>query len=155
MRKQYLKFHERGEAMNHGGKFKKVGKSEKKLHGPRKLIVCGYPDLEQRALLSLLEKNDFNDLPVIFVTNQDSKKAISELLTLDDRSGQDGFSDMRRAIIMSGFTQNELHRLMTAYRNSGLSTQLWATLTPISENWPVEKLLGELAAEAEAFKKQR
>ena len=141
--------------MNHGGKFKKVGKSEKKLHGPRKLIVCGYPDLEQRALLSLLEKNDFNDLPVIFVTNQDSKKAISELLTLDDRSGQDGFSDMRRAIIMSGFTQNELHRLMTAYRNSGLSTQLWATLTPISENWPVEKLLGELAAEAEAFKKQR
>ena len=139
--------------MNHGGKFKKVGKSEKKLHGPRKLIVCGYPDLEQRALLSLLEKNDFNDLPVIFVTNQDSKKAISELLTLEDRSGQDGFSDMRRAIIMSGFTQNELHRLMTAYRNSGLSTQLWATLTPISENWPVEKLLGELAAEAEAFKK--
>ncbi|MBE9570378.1 MAG: DUF3783 domain-containing protein [Proteobacteria bacterium] len=141
--------------MNHGGKFRKVGKSEKKLHGHRKLIVCGYPDLEQRALLSLLEKNDFNDLPVIFVTNQDSKKAISELLTLDDRSGQDGFSDMRRAIIMSGFTQNELHRLMTAYRNSGLSTQLWATLTPVSENWPVEKLLGELAAEAEAFKKQR
>ena len=141
--------------MNHGGKFKKVGKSEKKLHGPRKLIVCGYPDLEQHALLSLLEKNDFNDLPVIFVTNQDSKKAISELLTLDDRSGQDEFSDMRRAIIMSGFTQNELHRLMTAYRNSGLSTQLWATLTPISENWPVEKLLGELAAEAETFKKQR
>ncbi len=141
--------------MNHGGKFRKVGKSEKKLHGPRKLIVCGYPDLEQRALLSLLEKNDFNDLPVIFVTNRDSKKTISELLTLDDRSGQDEFSDMRRAIIMSGFTQNELHRLMTAYRNSGLSTQLWATLTPISENWPVEKLLGELAAEAEAFKKQR
>ncbi len=141
--------------MNHGGEFKKVGKSEKKLHGPRKLIVCGYPELDQRALLSLLEKDDFKDLPVIFVTNRDSKKTISELLTLDDRSGQDEVSDMRRAIIMSGFTQNELHRLMTAYRNSGLSTQLWATLTPISENWPVEKLLGELAAEAEAFKKQR
>jgi hypothetical protein len=155
MQKQYSKFHERGEAMNHEGKFKKVGKSEKRLHGPRKLIVCGYPELEQRALLSLLEKNDFKDLPVIFVTNRDSKKTISELLTLDERSGQDEVSDMRRAIIMSGFTQNELHRLMTAYRNSGLSTQLWATLTPISENWPIEKLLGELAAEAEAFKNQR
>jgi hypothetical protein len=155
MHKQYLQFHKRGEAMNHGGKFKKVGKSEKRLHGPRKLIVCGYPDLEQRALLSLLEKNDFKDLPVIFVTNRDSKKTISELLTLDNRPDQDEASDMKRAIIMSGFTQNELHRLMTAYRNSGLSTQLWATLTPISENWPIEKLLGELAAEAEAFKKQR
>ena len=141
--------------MNHDGKFRKVGKSEEKLYGPRKLIVCGYPDLDRRALLSLLEKNNFNDLPVIFVTTQDLKKTISELLTLDDRSGQDEFSQMERALILSGFTQNELHRLMKAYRNSGLSTQLWATLTPISENWPVEKLLGELAAEAAAFKKQR
>ena len=141
--------------MNHGGKFRKVEKSEKKLHGPRKLIVCGYPDLDRRALLSLLAENGFKDLPVIFVTTQDSKKTLSDILTLDDRSGQDDFSQMERALIMSGFTQNELHRLMTAYRNSGLPTQLWATVTPISENWPVEKLLGELAAEAEAFKKQR
>ena len=141
--------------MNHGGKFKKVGKTEKKLHGPRKLIVCGYPDLEQRSLLSLLEKNDFNDLPVIFVTNPDSKKTISELLTLDDRSGQDEFSDMRRAIIMSGFTQKELHTLMAAYRGFELPAQLWATLTPVSENWSVADLLDELVAEAEAIKKQR
>jgi hypothetical protein len=141
--------------MNHDGKFRKVEKSEKKLHGPRKLIVCGYPDLDRRALLSLLAENDFNDLPVIFVTTQDLKKTISELLTLDDRSGQDAFSRMERALILSGFTQNELHRLMKAYRNSRMSTQLWATVTPISENWPVEKLLGELAAEAAAFKKQR
>ena len=141
--------------MNHDGKFRKVEKSEKKLHGPRKLIVCGYPDLDRRALLSLLVENDCNDLPVIFVTTRDLKKTISELLTLADRSGQDEISRMERALILSGFTQNELHRLMKAYRNSGLSTQLWATVTPISENWPVEKLLGELAAEAAAFKKQR
>jgi hypothetical protein len=141
--------------MNHDGKFRKVEKSEKKLHGPRKLIVCGYPDLDRRALLSLLAENDFNDLPVIFVTTQDLKKTISELLTLDDKSGQDAFSRMERALILSGFTQNELHRLMKAYRNSRMSTQLWATVTPISESWPVEKLLGELAAEAAAFKKQR
>jgi len=141
--------------MNHGGKFRKVKKSQKKMHGPRKLIVCGYPDLDRRALLSLLAENDFNDLPVIFVTSRDLKKTISELLTLADKSGHDTFSRMERALIMSGFTQNELHRLMKAYRNSGLPKQLWATVTPISENWPVEKLLGELSAEAAAFKKQR
>jgi len=141
--------------MNHGGKFRKVKKSQKKMYGPRKLIVCGYPDLDRRALLSLLAENDFNDLPVIFVTTRDLKKTISELLTLSDRSGHDASSRMERALIMSGFTQNELHRLMKAYRNSGLPKQLWATVTPISENWPVEKLLGELSAEAAAFKKQR
>ena len=62
---------------------------------------------------------------------------------------------MRRAIIMSGFTQRELHKLMTAYRQSELPSQLWATLTPISENWSITSLLEELAAEAEAIKKQR
>jgi hypothetical protein len=53
---------------------------------------------------------------------------------------------------MSGFTQEELHILMNAYRNAGLPAQLWATLTPISENWTLEMLLTELSKEAEAFK---
>jgi len=56
---------------------------------------------------------------------------------------------------MSGFTQKELHKLMTAYRQAELPSQLWATLTPISENWSIANLLEELAAEAEAIKKQR
>jgi len=33
--------------------------------------------------------------------------------------------------------------------------QLWATLTPISENWSVTNLLEELTAESEAIKKQK
>jgi hypothetical protein len=44
---------------------------------------------------------------------------------------------------------------MAAYRGSELPSQLWATLTPVSENWFVADLLDELAAEAEAIKKQR
>jgi len=44
---------------------------------------------------------------------------------------------------------------MTAYRLVELPSQLWATLTPISENWSVTNLLEELAAESEAIKKQR
>jgi hypothetical protein len=56
-------------------------------------------------------------------------------------------------MIMSGFTQQEVHTIMSAYRKVGLPNQFWATLTPVSETWPIEKLLGELAAEAEAMKK--
>jgi len=51
--------------------------------------------------------------------------------------------------------QKELHKLMTAYRLAELPSQLWATLTPISENWSTANLLEELAAESEAIKKQR
>ena len=141
--------------MSHEGKFNKVGKSDKKMYGPRKLLVCGYPEPEQRALLSLLEENGLSAFPVIFATNGDLQRTLKEVLDSDDRQGQGEVSDMKRAVIMSGFTQKELHTLMTAYRGSDLPPQLWATLTPISENWSVADLLAELAAEAEAIKKQR
>ncbi len=52
------------------------------------------------------------------------------------------------------FTQKELHTLMGAYRRAGLAKQLWATLTPTSEDWSLSDLLEELAREAEAVKKQ-
>ncbi len=141
--------------MSHENKFKKVGKSEKKMYGPRKLLVCGYTEPSQRALLSLVKENGFDSFPVIFATNGDLQKTLKEVLDSDDRQGQGEASDMKRAVIMSGLTQKELHTLMAAYRGSELPAQLWATLTPVSEAWSVADLLDELAAEAEAMKKQR
>ncbi|MBW1705147.1 MAG: DUF3783 domain-containing protein [Deltaproteobacteria bacterium] len=141
--------------MSHEGKFKKVGKSGKKMYGHRKLLVCGYPEREQRELLSLLRENGLSDLPVIFVTSGDLQRTLKEVLDSGDRHDEGEVSGMKRAVIMSGFTQKELHALMTAYRRSELPVQLWATLTPVSENWSVADLLDELAAEAEAIKKQR
>jgi hypothetical protein len=141
--------------MSHEGEFKKVDKSERKMYGPRKLLVCGYSESEQLGFLSLLEKNGFVDLPVIFVTSGETSRTLKEVLTSDDRSGRGEVSDMKRAVIMSGFTQKELHTLMKGYRVSGMQKQLWATLTPVSENWPVADLLEELAAEAEAIDRQR
>ena len=131
--------------------FSKVEKSEKRMFGPQVLIVCGYLTSEQSSLLALLEQNDLTERPIIFVTGIDMDKVLKEVIALPDRSGLGEHSNMRRAIIMSGFTQNELHKLMSAYRNSGLPAQLWATLTPVSENWTIKELLEELAAEREAM----
>ena len=125
------------------------------MYGTRGLLVCGYSLSEQPSFLSFLEQAGFQDLSVIFVINSQSTNTLKELLALPNRSGQGEESGMRRAIIMSGFTQKELHKLMTAYRQAELPSQLWATLTPISENWSIANLLEELAAEAEAIKKQR
>ena len=141
--------------MSHEGEFKKVGKSNKKMYGPRKLLVCGYSESEQLGFLSLLEEKGLHDVPVIFVRSNEASRTLKEVLMSDERSGQGEASDMKRAVIMSGFTQKELHTLMKGYRVSGMPSQLWATLTPISENWSVADLLGELAAEAEAISRQR
>ena len=125
------------------------------MYGTRGILVCGYSLSEQPLFLSFLEQAGFQDFSVIFAATNQSATTLKELLTLSDRSGQGEESDMRRAIIMSGFTQKELHKLMTAYRHAELPSQLWATLTPISENWSPANLLEELAAESEAIKKQR
>lgn len=141
--------------MSHKGRMGKVGKSSKKMYGTRKLLVCGYPESDQQALLLLLKENGLSDFPVIFATNGDLQGSLKEVLKSDDRHGQGEASDMKRGIIMSGFTQKKLYALMAVYRGSELPTQLWAALTPLSETWSVADLLDELAAEAEAIKKQR
>ncbi len=141
--------------MSHKGNMRKVGKSSKKMYGPRKLLVCGYPETDQQTLLLLLKESGLSIFPVIFATNDDLQTPLKEILKSDNGVSQSEIGKMKRAIIMSGFTQKQLHTLMTAYRKAKLPTQHWATLTPISENWPLADLLNELEAEAEAIKKQR
>jgi hypothetical protein len=41
---------------------------------------------------------------------------------------------------------------MQGYRQAGLPSQMWATLTPVSENWPLADLLKELVKENETLK---
>jgi len=121
------------------------------MYGPRGILACGYPPGEQSSLLCLLEQNGFKDLPMIFATDDDSTKTLKELLVSGDRAGLGERAGMRRAIIMSGFNQKELYRLMAIYRLSEFPAPLWASLTPISETWSISHLLEELAAESEAI----
>jgi len=117
--------------------------------------VCGYLPGEQSSLLSLLEQNGFKDFPLIFAATGDVSKTLKEMFALDHRAGLGEKSEMKRAIVMSGFTQKELYRLMAIYRLSEFPPPLWASLTPISETWTISRLLDELAAESEALKKRK
>ncbi len=40
---------------------------------------------------------------------------------------------------------------MSTYRRVDLPRPMWATLTPVSKDWTVEKLLAKLAAEDDTF----
>jgi hypothetical protein len=141
--------------MSQEGTFERIEESAQKMYGPKGLLLCGYPEPEQQALLSLLKKSELGGFPVIFATNGNIQMTLKEIFASDNRHGQGETSDMHRAAIMSGFTQNELHTLMASYRDSKFPTQLWAALTPISENWSVSDLLNELASEHEAINKQK
>ena len=137
------------------GTFQKLDKSKDRLFGPKGLVICGYGPAEHRPLVNALEQIGFDDRLLIFVSAKDSRKTVKEVLCQENRSGLGEPSDLPRAMIMSGFTQEEVHVLMSVYRQAELPRQLWATLTPVSEAWTLEALLSELAAEAEAVKKKR
>jgi hypothetical protein len=136
------------------GTFEKIGQSEERMYGPKGILVCGYPSSEHRFFLLFMEKAGFNDRPVIFVRTEDASKSLKKLLSLSSAWGMGEASHMARALIMSGFTQNELHRVMSAYRSADLPKQIWATLTPVSENWSAGRLIEELQKEEAALKKQ-
>ncbi len=135
--------------------FQKVGKSEKRMFGPPCILVCGYKAQEQDGIISLFEACGLSHHPVVFAGQAEADTLLRDLVQAESGKGRGLTSQLARAIVMSGFTENELHALLSGYRNKGLPPQLWATLTPVSEGWTLNALLQELSAEAEAFKKRK
>ena len=94
-------------------------------------------------------------IAVVWANEENRKETLAELLSLSDGAGAGRGSNLPRAIIVSGITENQLHGLMTLCRKSGMQQSLWAALTPTSETWPLGQLLGELQAERKALAKRR
>ena len=140
--------------MSDGG-FEKVSQSDERMYGPRKLLICGFSADIQPHVVKLLEILKLSDIPRILVTAEHAGSLISDVLALDDNAGWGVASELPRAIIMSGLTQNELHLLMSGSREAGMKPPLWATLTPTSESWSIQDLLKELAAEHAAMQRRK
>ena len=135
--------------------FEKVSPSDKPMYGPRKLLICGFSSEAQPKFVKLLEIIGLSEMPKVWVTDAHAGSLISEVLALEDNTGWKFGSELPRAVIMSGVTQNELHLLMSGSRQAGMKPPLWATLTPTSETWTVQDLLKELAAEHQAMQKKK
>lgn len=133
--------------------FEKVTASDKPMHGPRKLLLCGFPAEAQSKFKTLLKMIDLDGLPAIWVTPSQSELYISDLLSLADDTGKGISSSLPRAIIVSGIFEKELHYLMRACQQTGMQSALWAALTPTSETWTLQQLLAELATERSAMEK--
>lgn len=137
------------------GTFQKLGKSTERMFGSPCVLVCGYRAEEQEDIIELLDLCGLSRLPVVFASDDVAGISLGEVVRFESGTGKGVTSGLRRAIIMSGFSEEELHLLLGCYRKEGLPAQLWATLTPVSEEWTLESLLNELAAEAENVKKRQ
>jgi len=136
-------------------KMTRVGSSESAMHGPRRLLVCGYPPLEQEAVCEMLEHEGILGVDVVFCLPTDAETTMGELFALKHKSRMGEESRMPRAIIMGGITEKELHQIMGAWRELGLPAQLWAVLTPTSEVWTLRQLINELQREKKEMDSRR
>jgi hypothetical protein len=133
------------------GTFEKVGESDERLFGPRKILVCGFPASAQLIFKNMLSGAGLGDIPVVFAALNQAEKKVGDLLELPGGSGTGQDSGLAIAVILSGVTEAELHAVIRAYRAEKLPVPLWATLTEISAQWKLKDLLHELASEREAF----
>ena len=141
--------------MKNDAEFEKLTRSSERLHGAKGLVFCGFAAAEHGPLVQALSHIGLGDRPVIFATQGDLDKSLKDLIASGNRSGMGESTEMPRATILSGCTQLEVHTLMTAFKDAGLPRQLWATVTPISENWSLGALLKDLAKEDLAFRNRK
>jgi len=133
--------------------FEKITESDIPLYGPKKILLCGFPQAAHPKFIKVLEYAGIPDVPVIWVTDGLSNSRISELLEMPASTGTGIDSSLSRAILVAGISQKQLHSLMEVCRKTGMKQALWATVTPISEKWSVNDLLRELEEERRALNK--
>jgi dihydroorotase-like cyclic amidohydrolase len=86
---------------------------------------------------------------------EQAQHTLADILALPDGSGAGVSSTLPRAVIVSGLTEAQLISLMNVCKKSGMQPALWACLTPVSETWPLQQLLTELARERQALQKKK
>ena len=137
------------------GKFEKVHRSDNRMYGPRKLVLCGFPAQAQSKFDAILEMAGLGGIAVLWANREHTAQTLTELLDLPDGSGAGQDSTLARAVVVSGITENQLHALMAICRKSGMKPALWAALTPTSESWPLDQLLKELQNERKALAQRK
>jgi hypothetical protein len=135
--------------------FEKLTRSDKRLYGPPKLMICGFGGEAQLKFQKVLGICGLSDIPKVWLNSGHSEILLSDLLLLPDQTGSDQDSTLPRAVIVSGINENQLHALMSTCRKAGMKQSLWAVVTPVSETWRLGNLLTELQAERDYFEKKK
>ena len=131
--------------------FEKLTSTDKRLYGPQKLLLCGFPAKAHSAFQSILEMSGLGDVPVVWVSREQANETVSNLMSLPSGNGTGVDSTLPRAVIVGGIAEKMLHRLMNVCRQSGMKAALWAVVTPVSETWTLQDLLTELQEERRAM----
>jgi hypothetical protein len=140
--------------------FEKLDPSEQPLYGPRRLILCGFDAAARSDFEKLIRVAEIGTLDCHWAGEIEGHIELKTLFKQPLNESQDPGPMPKttahpRSIVAGGLKQTEFHRLMNLSREVGMPATLWAVLTPVSETWTLNALLGELAAERAAMEARR
>lgn len=140
--------------MSHSdAKFEKVGRTDKPMYGPKKLLLCGFSGQAQQKFSVVRETAGLSGVAAVWLDDSRAHQRLADLMELPDGTGQRDPSTLPKAVIVGGITEAQLRALMTVAKKTGVKDVLWAVLTPTSENWTLSQLLAELSAERRAMQR--
>ncbi len=133
---------------------KKIEDSNNKLYGNYAVLFVGFEKDNHDKLIDTV-KNYNNSMKILFAKSEDTEKSLKDVFSQENLYGYNNESLSTKAVIMSGFKENEIVSFMKLIRSLGFDKNLWAVLTPTSKDWSLTDLLKELEEESKAMKKLR
>ncbi len=129
--------------------------------GPPAVLLTGHAEPEAELLHKLLEALELSGVPVGCCTlpmlGRPLLQALEQVSAGTRPAGEDPIppDQLPRALILSGLTGAEVHRLLDAFRAARIPRPIVATTTPKNLRLTVRELLRHLLAEHAAMQQRR
>lgn len=109
------------------------------------VLVVGYTNEELNILIPFIESSNIPEY--LIIPKEKFGLSVETLLQGTEEVKEFDGAIVPKALIMSGFTQKEIHNFVQNYKSLSLPMPLFAVVTPTSKKWKLGKLLKELALE--------
>lgn len=114
------------------------------------LIFIGFGDEELDKIKKYIDISD------IFSINSASKTVlVSEIINNIEKYVGDGNWHTQKFVLMHELTNQDIKNVLSVFKQLGMKDVIFATTTPTSLNWTLQRLLDELIEEHEYFKNRR
>ena len=140
-------------AKQQDGEFQRIDDDGSAGLGPSALLICGFAPEISQDLKAVLEKAEAADHRLVFCTPAMIKQPLGEALESQTDEDPAAPDKLPRTMVLSGMSGVQINAFLDAYRQSGLSNCIFATVTPANLRFPVGKLLSELLREQRAMRR--
>ncbi|NLZ73475.1 MAG: DUF3783 domain-containing protein [Bacteroidales bacterium] len=117
------------------------------------VMAYGYDENEMKILQKYCDEQSIDHL--IRVNDAMIDLSLENILQITKESACPSALLPVRAVIMNGFSGNDLQGFLKNFKNTGLDRPIFATVTPISKQWTFKALINELIKEHEIMKNRR